>query len=936
VKLRFIGNAPFFSALSREEQERVSQEMHLEHHRKGEALFHKGDESGTLYLVKTGWVRLLTNGGTALASQGPGALVGETDLFLDRPRSFGAIAATDLELWALGREDLITLIADNPQIGIQLSLAFGQKLALFEHYLIEQRLKPLDFFSGLEAEALEAIANRLLPVEKAPGEFVVESGQPPEALFVVETGYLHLLSSEEGGDYCEIGPGESFGEMAILTGKPHARSVQASDHAILWVLSAGDFEALTEQYPQIRLALSQGIRERLLPEDQTRAVERLVEMPLFSGLSEDVLWAVTERLLLLHVPAGEMIFAEGQRGDAVYVIDSGQVEIFADEPHGRTIMARLGEEDFFGEMALLTGKPRSTGARATVHSNLWALYRSDFDDLVNRYPSLSMAMSKVLSERLSQMDRQFAETHLRNLKLLGNLTPAQLDDVAHRLKAERYRQGETIIREGEPGREMYFIESGRVRMAHQRGEETVLLDELQAGGLFGEMALLTGKPRWATVTALTDVNLWTLSQADFDELVTAYPNLALALSRLLSERLRRTETRFLQSAETGVSGAAMAPGEIAPAAAPAKVPAPRRKVAAPARARSTRGRRPRPRPAKARRAAPRRSASSGPLAELGGAVQGLVTWFGNLSPAAKVRLVLLTMALVWLLFIATPYLVISTLAADNVTNLEGAIAFVQTATPLPTDPPPPTDVPPAIDTFVPTVAEELPAAPEAAEIAEPLALQAPATEMLESDVQKPSEAPTATPWIIVVTNTPPPPTDTPIPTDTPVPPTATPKPKVQSPAADTQAQPTPTPAEKPQPARDLDPRLSALGVSIIPADVQPGQNYWRLVSAKWQNKEESGNDHTIYLNVLTENGSRIVGQPVEIRWQEGSLVVFTEDKPPTEWSANFPMYGTLGSYSLSIAGLPSDTIAGMGMGTPEQPNFTIHTNFLLVFQRTMR
>ncbi len=970
VKLRFIGNAPFFSALAPEEQERVSEKMHLEHRRTGEVLFHRGDDSGTLYLLKSGWVRLMTNGGTALASQGPGALVGETDLFLGQPRSYGAVAATNLELWALGREDLAALLADNPQIGLRLSLAFGQRLAPFDHYLVEQRLKPLPFFSGLEEEALAAIASRLVPVEKKQGEFVVESGQSPQALFVVETGRLHLHSSEEGGDFSEVGPGESFGEMAILTGKPHARSVQAAADTILWVLPAADFEALAGQYPRIRLALSKSIRERLLPEDQTRAVGRLAEMPLFSGLTEDVLWAIAERLLLLHVPAGEMIFSQGQRADAVYMVDSGQIELFADEPHGRTIVARLEEDEFFGEMALLTGKPRSTGARATAHTNLWALYRSDFDDLVNRYPAISLAMSKVLSERLSQMDRHFTETHLRGLKLLGSLTPSQLDDVGRCLRAERYRQGETITREGEPGREMYFIESGRVRMVQQRGDETVLLDELQAGDVFGEMALLTGEPRWATVTALTDLNLWVLSQADFEKLATAHPSLALALSRLLSERLRRAESRILDGAgaampigaATAVGAAAAVGGAAAVGAATAPFDgAATRTMAAgtpmaahPAQARPAR--RPRPRRASARRATLRRGASVGVVAEVGNAVGDLVNWFGDLSPGAKVRLILFTMALVWLLCIATPYLIISTLAADDITNLEGAIAFVKTSTPLPTDPPPPTDLPQVTDTLepapvalaAPAEAEvpvgDTPAPAEVAEIGETPALQGDATAPPESEAELAaeaptatpwSEAPTATPWIVVVTNTPPPPTDTPTPTETPVP-TVVSRARVQSAAADTRPQPTPTPAERPQPARTLDPRLPSLNVSVEPVGVAVGQSYWRLIEARWANEAEAGGDHTIYINVLDEGGARVVGQPIEIRWQSGSLTVPTESKPPHEYPANFPMYNCLGSYAVSVAGLPSDTIHGLGLGTAEQPSFTVHTNFFLTFQRVTR
>jgi hypothetical protein len=198
------------------------------------------------------------------------------------------------------------------------------------------------------------------------------------------------------------------------------------------------------------------------------------------------------------------------------------------------------------------------------------------------------------------------------------------------------------------------------------------------------------------------------------------------------------------------------------------------------------------------------------------------------------------------------------------------------------------------------------------------------------------EAATPTPWIIVVTNTPAPPTETPIPTDTPVPPTATPRPRVQTSAADVRPQPTPTAAERPQPARSIDPRLASLGVSVQPVGVAVGQSYWRLVEARWANEDEAGGDHTIYINVIDAGGARIVGQPIEIRWEAGNLTVVTEDKPPNEYTANFPMYNTLGSYSVSLPGLPSDVVVGMGLGTAAQPDFTVHTNFFLTFQRVTR
>jgi CRP-like cAMP-binding protein len=933
VKLRYVGNAPFFAALSEQEQERISQRMHLEHRRSGEVLFRKGDTSTSLYLIKSGWVRLEANGGTVLASQGPGSLVGETDLFLQRPRSLGATIAGDAELWILTREDLADLIAETPQVGIRLSLAFGSRLALFDDYLVESRLRPLSFLNGLEEGSLAAIAHRLAPVEKAKGEFIVEAGQPAEALFIVESGEVHLHSSEEGGDFSELGAGETFGEMALLTGRPHGRSAQAATDVVLWALPAAEFEALAEERPAIRLAFSNTIREPLRSQDMSRAMERLATMPVFAGLSDEVLWSVAQRMLVRHVPAGELVFAESSPGDAFYMIESGQVEIVSGAREGRTVLARLGADEFFGEMALLTGKPRSSGARAAVHTNLWVLYRSDFEDLVNRNPSISLALSKTLSQRLADMDRRFTESHLRGLKLLAGLSTGQLEDVSRKLKPVRFRQGEVIVQENTPGDEMFFIESGRVRVVRKEGSQRFVLAQLGAGDLFGEMALLTGNPRSASVMAESEVDLWSLSQADFDDLVTAYPNLALALSRLLSERLRNTDERFLEQ-------------PAVPVTAPARSRVPQtRQVAQPARrAAPTPRRRPVARPAK-------RKPARNWTAELKEAFEGAVVWFGALSGWAKFRLVAFAVVLVWLVGIATPAIVISTLAADDVTNLEGAVAFVQfenSAAPI-------AELPKAMETPVPApikavepvdvreanvLSMEAPAMPVVVEAPVEATAELPKAEPLMPEVSMPEppqpEPATSTPWVIVVTNTPLPATDTPPPTETPVPPTDTPR-AVAVVAKPSRPQPTDTAVPRQLPPRDLDARLGALNVQISePGGVKPGQSYWRLVRAYWQNEQESGNDHTIYIEVLDENGGRIVGQPIEVRWESGSLTVVTEDKPMNEYPANFPMYNTLGSYAVSIAGLPSDTVVGLGMGTPDQPHFTIHTNFFLTFKRVKR
>lgn len=135
------------------------------------------------------------------------------------------------------------------------------------------------------------------------------------------------------------------------------------------------------------------------------------------------------------------------------------------------------------------------------------------------------------------------------------------------------------------------------------------------------------------------------------------------------------------------------------------------------------------------------------------------------------------------------------------------------------------------------------------------------------------------------------------------------------------------------PPREWDPRLDDLGVALDAAPIDPGEPHWRLVEARWADPVESAGRHHIFFEVLDENGDRAAGQPVTIEWTGGDLTLIVEPGPPPEWGANFPMYNTLGSYDARVGGgAPSDRVTGMGMGTPEFPDFTIHTSFYLTYR----
>lgn len=128
-----------------------------------------------------------------------------------------------------------------------------------------------------------------------------------------------------------------------------------------------------------------------------------------------------------------------------------------------------------------------------------------------------------------------------------------------------------------------------------------------------------------------------------------------------------------------------------------------------------------------------------------------------------------------------------------------------------------------------------------------------------------------------------------------------------------------------------DPRLDAMDIQVVRAQPAAGETCYRLVKAKWLNEAEAGGRHHIYVDVLDEEGKRIVGQRVLVTYGGQTVSLVTEDKPYPELSSNFPMYAVLGMYSCQVEGV-SDVVTGLGMGSAEL-KYKLHTCFELTFQR---
>ena len=133
----------------------------------------------------------------------------------------------------------------------------------------------------------------------------------------------------------------------------------------------------------------------------------LDHIPLFAPLTAQVRSELTSWMQKRVCAAGDIIFNEGDPGDAMYVIEDGFVSVFVtDATMGLTVdVAALGRGEAFGEMALVTGEGRKASVKALERTSLWVLHRDVFFRLVQAVPQMGITIAATLARRLDHVNR---------------------------------------------------------------------------------------------------------------------------------------------------------------------------------------------------------------------------------------------------------------------------------------------------------------------------------------------------------------------------------------------------------------------------------------------------------------------------------------------------------------------------------------------------
>jgi len=250
------------------------------------------------------------------------------------------------------------------------------------------------------------------------------------------------------------------------------------------------------------------------------------KVPLFDDLPQDAFVALVNRLGYHRHGAGHLIIREGEPGRSFFIIVEGRVRVYKAGADGKEItLAHLGEGAFFGEMAMLSGAPRTANVVSEEETEILEVTDTVLRDLATKYPQVVNSLKNFYRQRL-----------LNNVMAISPLfkdfDPAQRKALVEKFRMRQAAPEEKVIAEGKSTDGLYVVLHGVVDVTVEQRQ----VARLREGEIFGEMSLLSRDPARATVTAKSNAILLRLPRDSFQELVVTHPQILELVSDLAEKR----------------------------------------------------------------------------------------------------------------------------------------------------------------------------------------------------------------------------------------------------------------------------------------------------------------------------------------------------------------------------------------------------------------
>ena len=224
-----------------------------------------------------------------------------------------------------------------------------------------------------------------------PGDLIFERNDFTNSFYSIVSGTVGIaIDPDDPSEIVNLTQGQFFGEMGLISGRRRSATVTAIEDC-----------ALIETPRRSMIKLMNSV-ESVKREMDQEAMRRQIKMYIAPHVRQDDLNAIVESTTLETYAAGEVLFAEGDEGDSVYLIRRGSVTVSRGIGGREIVLSYVPAGHYVGEMALLTNAKRSATVRAAVTTETLRMEGSEFKALLERNPELRASIEAKFQDRLAQ------------------------------------------------------------------------------------------------------------------------------------------------------------------------------------------------------------------------------------------------------------------------------------------------------------------------------------------------------------------------------------------------------------------------------------------------------------------------------------------------------------------------------------------------------
>ena len=240
-------------------------------------------------------------------------------------------------------------------------------------------LEGLTVLKLLPDDSRRLVVEAFVPVSYEFGDVIVAEGDDSDAFYVIVSGSARALRRGDRGEevsLASLGPGDTFGEIALLEDGDRTATVRASGEVEALRLDKAVFRAVVQVNPEIKEHFERHVRAVHL-----RDLFRLSSA--FADIDRETLDSLIDALEPVAVDKGEIVVRQGETASSMFFVEEGRLRaVWQTEEGSRGDVAYIRRGDFFGERSLLLGAPRAVSIEAVTPAKLLVLHELDFRRLI--------------------------------------------------------------------------------------------------------------------------------------------------------------------------------------------------------------------------------------------------------------------------------------------------------------------------------------------------------------------------------------------------------------------------------------------------------------------------------------------------------------------------------------------------------------------------